>query len=49
MIQVPGQEKIKAPVEFCRKVLVADIEEGVVTYYDAYEGNPMMIHYLLVL
>ena len=32
--------KIKNPTEFGRKVLIAESEEGVITHYDVYEGNP---------
>ncbi len=41
----PGARPIKKgkahkPVEFGRKVLIAESEEGIITYYDVYEGNP---------
>lgn len=32
--------KIKSPTEFGRKVLIAESEEGVITHYEVYEGNP---------
>jgi IS5 family transposase len=32
--------KIKTPTEFGRKVLIAESEEGVITHYDVFEGNP---------
>lgn len=32
--------KIKAPTEFGRKLLIGESEEGVITHYDVFEGNP---------
>ena len=32
--------KIKIPTEFGRKVLITESEEGVITHYEVYEGNP---------
>jgi len=32
--------KVHKAVEFGRKVLLVESEEGVITYYDVYEGNP---------
>ena len=32
--------KIKFPTEFGRKVLITESEEGIITHYEVYEGNP---------